>query len=290
MSIESEYTRGGCHGIPCDRMGTNRRHLLAAASACLVVPATPFLLPGGLDAQVRVTGRTVTHESESPLDAVAVTVVDTSGETIATRFTDENGLFSFIVEGVPTIQLRARRIGYLTVRSPELDLEQLERYRTLTLRLRLAPEAVPVAPLEVVAGRRREVSPVLEGFHHRKERGFGRYITRQDIERRDPPQVTDLLRSVSGVQLRSSGRGRHAIVTTHRGRNAVTGSCPAQIYVDDFHVNRADGRTFRIDDVVTPEEVEGIEVYRGLSTVPAQFLSPRADCGVIVIWTRRGPG
>ena len=45
---------------------------------------------------------------------------------------------------------------------------------------------------------------------------------------------------------------------------------------------------FRIDEVISPGSVEGIEVYRGLSTVPAEFLNPDAECGVIAIWTRRG--
>lgn len=37
-----------------------------------------------------------------------------------------------------------------------------------------------------------------------------------------------------------------------------------------------------------PGLVEGIEIYRGLSTVPAQFLNSDAKCGVVAIWTRRG--
>jgi hypothetical protein len=43
-----------------------------------------------------------------------------------------------------------------------------------------------------------------------------------------------------------------------------------------------------IDDVVTPNVTEGIEVYRGVATVPPEILSPDAMCGVVAIWTRRG--
>lgn len=254
-----------------------------------MVPASLLLAPSGTEGQVRITGRTIHHGDETPLEAVAVTILDGEGEEVATRFSDEDGLFSFSVEESTVIQLRARRIGYRMVHTPELDLENLSAYRSLALEVRMAPEAVPVAPLEVVAGRRRHTSPVLEGYHHRKELGLGQYITRDEIDRRDPGQVTDLLRSVPGLQISSSGRGRHGVVTTNR-MNISPGGCPAQIYVDDFHVNRSDGRTFRIDDVVTPEDVEGIEIYKGMATVPAQFLSPEADCGVIVIWTRRSRG
>lgn len=271
-------------------MGNDRAQRLAVGAVWLLVPASLLFAPSATEGQVRITGRTVDHQDETPVDAVAVTVLDGEEEEVATRFSDEDGRFSFVVEGTPTLQFRARRIGYRAVNTPELDLANLSDFRALTLEIRLAPDGVPVAPLEVVTGQRRHDSPVLEGYYHRKEVGLGDYITREEIEERDPGQVTDLLRSVPGVRLTSSGRGHRGVVTTTRGNNSFTGVCPAQIYVDDFHINRSDGRTFRIDDVVEPEDVEGIEVYRGLSTVPAQFLSLKADCGVIVIWTRRSRG
>ena len=43
-----------------------------------------------------------------------------------------------------------------------------------------------------------------------------------------------------------------------------------------------------IDDLVDPSDVEGIEVYAHSSSVPIQF-SYGNGCGVIVVWTRRGP-
>jgi hypothetical protein len=89
---------------------------------------------------------------------------------------------------------------------------------------------------------------------------------------------------VPGVYLRSTGSGRRNVVAM--GRSAGVNECSgAQIYVDEFLINP--GGAFAIDEVLLPPDVEGIEVYRGLSTVPAEFLSPLASCGVIVIWTRR---
>ncbi len=45
-----------------------------------------------------------------------------------------------------------------------------------------------------------------------------------------------------------------------------------------------------LDDVVNPETVEGIEVYRTAAQVPAEFGGSGifTRCGVLVIWTRRG--
>ena len=65
--------------------------------------------------------------------------------------------------------------------------------------------------------------------------------------------------------------------------------------MDGFLINRREASVlgarpmdYRIDDMVLPSSVEGIEIYRGLSTVPPEFLNPDAECGVIAIWTRRG--
>jgi hypothetical protein len=74
------------------------------------------------------------------------------------------------------------------------------------------------------------------------------------------------------------------------GRAAGNG-CATQIFVDGFLVNRGGPggvNDIRLDDVVSPGSVEGIEIYRGLSTVPAEFLNADAACGVIAVWTRRG--
>lgn len=66
------------------------------------------------------------------------------------------------------------------------------------------------------------------------------------------------------------------------------GPCPVQIFLDGRLITRGAVMEVPVDDLVTPEAVEGIEVYRGLSTVPPEFLTPNSRCGVVAIWTRRG--
>jgi len=39
-------------------------------------------------------------------------------------------------------------------------------------------------------------------------------------------------------------------------------------------------------DRVSPQEVEAIEVYHGVST-PIEYTSMFSTCGVVLIWTRR---
>lgn len=255
---------------------------LALATLVLAAPVT-----AQDDDTVRLVGHVVTDRDQAPIERVVVTVVDPDGNDLTESYTDAEGRFTLLVDENPgTVKLRAQRLGYATVLSPPLHIEG---FTTMTVEVRLSPEAVPMAPLEVVSGRQKPTSFKLDGFQRRRELGLGSYITRDDIERRNPSHVSDLLRTLPGIQLSSSGTGSNAVVTMDRGVN-LRGRCAAQIYVDEFHVNRAGGWTFRIDDVVSPGDVFGIEVYRGLATVPAEFLSPQADCGVVVIWTRRMNG
>jgi len=40
-------------------------------------------------------------------------------------------------------------------------------------------------------------------------------------------------------------------------------------------------------DTVSAADVEAIEIFKGLASVPAEFLNTQARCGVIAIWTKR---
>jgi len=58
--------------------------------------------------------------------------------------------------------------------------------------------------------------------------------------------------------------------------------CPPQYWVDGVKAF-----ALNIDDII-PQDVEGIEIYEGASTVPPQFNTKEGTtiCGVVLIWTR----
>lgn len=58
------------------------------------------------------------------------------------------------------------------------------------------------------------------------------------------------------------------------------GRCPIQYYVDGTFV-----ALFNIDEIL-PGDVEGMEIYRGAATIPAEYNKGTAICGLILIWTR----
>lgn len=237
------------------------------------------------EAQVHLHGRVIEDGSERPIANATVVLQDSRGRGLARRITDESGQFSFLVSGSGPVRLRAERIGYQRTTTPPLHFDGYTMYR---VEIRLDVDAVLLAPLEVVTRSRSGVSPTLAGFDLRRRTGLGWYITREEIERRNPNRVTDILATVPGISL------HRQVVYMSRAVN-----CPAQIFIDGFHINRpirpmpgGPGPTstemFPIDEMVNPASVEGIEVYKGLSRVPAEFLTPEAACGVVAIWTRRG--
>ncbi len=230
-------------------------------------------------AQVHVVGRVVENETSDPIVGVDITVRGPAGGYLGHRVTDENGAFQYEASRISGIKLRAQRLGYRPNTTPVLFFDNHDFYE---VEIRLDRDAVLLAPLEVIARSAVESSPVLADFRHRLEHGMGRYLTRDEIEARNPSFVSDMLLEIPGVRLQAGGTGTRRIVR-------MRANCPAQIFVDGVLMNPAGyGTAVTVDDVVSPRNVEAIEVYGGLGSVPAAFLNENSHCGVVAIWTRRG--
>ncbi len=242
-----------------------------------------------LAGQVRIVGRVIDDTTERPLEGAQVTVRAADGRFLARVETEAAGTFEFTVQYVSSVRIDIRRMSYEANAMPLLHFDGRKFFQ---VEARLAPDAILLAPLEIIAWSDVDMSPFLEGFRQRLRNGLGLYITREQIEARRPTYVADLLRDIPGVTVMGTGTGNRARAQV--GRSLSRTDCETQIYIDGFLMNRRTGLTrnlitdFRLDDAVSPMSVEGIEVYRGLSTVPAEFLNPDAKCGVIAIWTRRG--
>ncbi|HET8654200.1 MAG TPA: TonB-dependent receptor plug domain-containing protein [Longimicrobiaceae bacterium] len=145
---------------------------------------------------------------------------------------------------------------------------------TGTIELVRAP--LRLAPLRVVAEARLS-PPEWTGFYQRLTSRPGTFFTRADILRIKPRFLSDLLRQAPGVSLSPTGGGRaHASM---RGPSGL--HCPVQYFIDGTPADAG----YEIDDLL-PEDVAGVEIYRGPASLPAQFNRGNAMCGVIVVWTR----
>lgn len=254
--------------------------LLAALPLPLRAQHTPA------DAAIR--GQVIDVSTGNPVAGATVDVLDDVGRIRARATTDAEGGFVHARLSPGSFRLRVRSLGFEEVVSPRWWVETGE---VLTVVLRLDPDALLLAPLEVTA-RVRSASPVLQGFYQRMERGLmGVFFSREEIEARNPIRISDLLAEVPGVRLEGAAADgdprRDQVVRFSRALGMAGGVCPAQVYLDGVPTNRG-GTEIAIDLLASPGVLEGIEVYRGLAGVPPEFLSPEARCGVIALWTRRG--
>lgn len=247
--------------------------------ACLVLAA-----PAAGQQQVRVEGRVVDNENRRPLSFADITVRRPDGQFVRQVQADSLGRFEFVVSRLSSVQLRVQRLGYRANTTPVLYFDDKKYFQ---VEVRLDADAILLAPLEVMVWSEVDSSPFLDNFRRRLENGLGIYITREEIEARRPMYVSDLFRTVPGVQMSSSGRGGRPSIQFARGAGM---RCYTQIFVDGMLMNpwTVGEENARLDDFVSPNSVEGIEIYRGLSTIPPEFLTPDAECGVIAVWTRRG--
>jgi len=116
---------------------------------------------------------------------------------------------------------------------------------------------------------------------------MGYYITWEDIARRRAFRITDMIAEFPGVRLLRLGGLRSKVMLrryTHSGPGGRLGACWPALYVDGRRIRLTEHET--IDDFVFPDDVEGVEVYKGLATVPGDYAGYDARCGVVGIWTR----
>jgi hypothetical protein len=150
---------------------------------------------------------------------------------------------------------------------------------------RAAPAPVGRAGEEVEVVEEPRHVGLLAGFHERKARGFGIILTREDIDRRRAVRFNDILRGVPGIVLISTPAGEFPSMTGATGRIIDEGgACPIQYYLDGSAFEPAILGTVT---EIRPQQIEGLEIYRRLAEVPAEYRMLNAECGVILIWLRQ---
>jgi hypothetical protein len=133
----------------------------------------------------------------------------------------------------------------------------------------------------------------LEEFNARREAGFGSFVTRAEIDKRNPSQTWQMLFGIPGIQINpQSGRPRSLYPAT------LLNSCDFRYFVDgvlfpDFPPDPREAIEPRVRppgplSAIPPTEVEAIEVYPRAVGIPPQYGGTQAACGVIAIWTRTG--
>jgi len=272
---------------------------ICAAALAATLCVTGLIQPAAAqqrEGQATVTGRVLDAESGAPIDAVAVRLAGERAEFVGA--TDDQGNFLFARVPSGTYEIVLEHLAYGT-RSDSLEVDPGV---LVSLELRMGMEPIELEPLVVMA-ERRSVSPMLLGFYERMSMDVGgRFITREDIEERQPVRITHMIQEdpwVTMITAKEAFGNYGCLAPWFRGkwqRDPSRGlqRCYPDVYVDGIKLNRgrrgaqASLESVCIDEFVVPSEVEAIEVYKGAASLPAEFGGSSGRCGVIVIWTRRG--
>lgn len=239
--------------------------VVAWSCLCAMVPAAQegAVGTGGINGTVR-------DANGNPVVGAQITV----GGTSLVAESDDAGEFKLAKASAGATSLRIRRIGY----KPDTVRVDVLAGQTVPVAIVLSRVAVELAPL-VVYGR-KNLTGRLAGFYDRMSRGNGHYMTREQIERRNPHNMSDLFRMIPGARVQPTrfGDGR---VTFRGSRN------PPLVWLDGTPLYAGE---FNLD-TVDPRSFEGIEIYSGPSSVPAEFQGNRTMSsanGTIILWSREG--
>jgi hypothetical protein len=179
----------------------------------------------------------------------------------------------FVITGAPagTRMLEIRAVGFY----PDRRAVHIAAAHDAALRIALPTLKAVLDTVKVradrIADRHRS------GFADRRKTGLGRFLTAEDIERRQPVYLSEIFRTLPGVQQFGQGMDSQVLV---RG---AFGYCTPTIVVNGAVL--ANFSANDLDMLVNPREVMGIEVYTG-AMVPPQFQGGMTGCGSIVVWTK----
>lgn len=212
--------------------------------------------------------------SGDPIPEVVVNVAEVG--RVAT--TDAEGRFR-LPELIPgRHEVLFSHLGY----QPRSESIGVETGHVADVHIVLTVDAIALDPIEVTVDRRnRHLETV--GFYQRQEDGWGNFVDREDIENWNPIDLTDALIRFPGVAIVADARAAmDRRLRFRRGR----GVCSPRVYLDGVMLTGL--TSFSVDDIVDPMSVAGIEMYRGVAGIPAQYSGLGTACGVVLIWLRRG--
>ena len=168
--------------------------------------------------------------------------------------------------------VRVRKIGFLPA---EIRIAETGPPDLLEVSLRPVTQQLPAV---VVRADSAATSAHLREFDRRLRSGQGTYLTADDIRLRGAGNAVDLFRNVPGVDVDTRGVGQTMI--RFRGQ-----SCDPLVWIDGYMLAAG----FFDPASINPDDVVGVEIYRGVATVPPELRGAggKGTCGVIAIWTRR---
>lgn len=222
-----------------------------------------------------IYGTVVDAQSGEGVAGASIWLERSDGELVAGRATSAEGAFAFELRSCRPVLLRVEMLGF-EVATHAVGFDGGPGQYQVTVRMTRAP--LKVEELRVVVPKSLRLQET--GFYARKAWVES---TGQDLaDFYDPDEVEGRSRVMHTVS---------ALALSSRIRFLYKG-CRPSVYIDGRRIPGVSSRHYwgRVNRAVTPSEVEGIEVYRAMSTaVPEEFRDyDSTRCGAVVVWTKRG--
>jgi TonB family protein len=220
-------------------------------------------------AQAFVSG-IVTDSAGAPLSGVSLSIAGSA----VTAITEETGRFRLSGVQNGQAEIHARRLGFIPVERA-VQINSAQSIENIDLRMAATPRTLSSV---VINAARPEYKGRLAGYYQRLERrSSGHFIARDEIDKKSFRSLSQLLRSVPGINsvaLRTGGNGIRM-----RGRG-----CRPLVWIDGVPMPAGE-----VDlDAFPPNSLHGIELYLGATAIPfeLQGTGSTSNCGTIALWSR----
>ncbi len=293
-------SRGGFRlcGVPAGTALTLRAE---HDSAALLAPATVRIDPASRFARAELVldraatrGATLTglvvDSAQRPIADAEVALPDLPKGALS------NDRGAFRVDDIPpgTHRVTVRRLGY-----GPLDTTVVFRAnQTVDRRVHLT-RVVALDSVNVIASH-----DSIPSFDEHRKIGLGKFWTRDDLAKYEGGALDQVLAEDPGVSLVRGITGSYAWIRStrkpislfntgeyiperHETLLGMKPGCYARVYVDDVLMNPEDPAVPFDVNQLSPNLIEAIEWYSGVSQIPHKYSKLNTACGVLVIWTRR---
>lgn len=268
-----------------------------AALAALIGAAVG---PSLVNAQAIVKGFLYDDASGARVHGGTVMLVDPSSDAPVVHVTaDSSG--EFLLRGPSgQYQIAVVHAGYTSVLSAPMTFDNGE---SLTIRVPMATNGDPTHNIGVLEHTKSAVEPKrsamgrydwMDDFRQRKMAGNSVSYDANQLAHANAITVSDLLRRVPGVAVgndatsSSVAMSRTAMLSS---MSSVIGGSPCRVgwFVDGRRIDRP-GVTDPVTEGLSSihlDQLEALEVFRGLAEMPAEFAYPDLQCGAVALWMKR---
>jgi hypothetical protein len=261
------------------------RSFRTLASTVSTATLLSLLLTGPVQAQ-RVHGRSLDKLTGEPVAQTRLHLVRIGGDTIR-GLTNDHGAYS-VALAPGRYRIVAERIGYARIETPVFELRDKEQ---LQLDILLPPGGMTLDPITVVGESGFE--PGRFAFERRCATSGSRCLDRDSLDLRDARYAADLFRGIDGIMIKFNPQSGRSYIRSFQCLTVFLNHMTRPVLSSGYS-------TFRPRDphpapdylnVLDPEDVVGIELYRDRSEVPKELLGglrmlDTFGCGVGIIWTR----